>query len=71
MSKKVTKEDLSENLMTSTEVADYLNVSPVKVRTMASDGEIPFVRLKQTAKGHMRFDPKDVRAFVKGRKESE
>lgn len=58
----------NDNLMTTGEVAEYLNASPVKVRQLARDGEIPSIRLKDSENGHRRFIPADVRAFVQNRK---
>ena len=54
-------EKVNESLLTYAQVGKVLGVTPRSVWTLVKNGELPAIRFG----GSVRFDPADLRAFVK------
>ena len=55
------KQDFPE-LLTKTEVADYLRVSRATIKRWTKNGSIPFIRINK--RGDMRFKKDDILALL-------
>ena len=64
MTNQVTKQ-----LLTTSEVAELLRLSPSRVCELAAAGEIPAVRVSR--KGHLRFRAADIEAMLSPRRAEE
>lgn len=54
-----------KKLLTTKELAEYLNVHPVSINRMVANDRIPFMRLGKT---DLRFDLEEVLKELKGEK---
>ena len=57
-------------LLTATEAAQLLNVSPRWVYRKALSGDLPFVHLGGSARSPLRVDPEDLTAWLQNLKKS-